>query len=182
LMEDVHKITRFILLANYEHNIIPELKSRCQIIELTPAPGNEIMTLCERVLKSERVKYKKSTLVNIIKKCHPDIRKTIFALQENTNEDNALTSDIVSRSEVIFENIMKSILAKNPESVRNLLKNNVIDYIGLYDHIFDNVGEFKSPADAILHVGEHLYRDSSVAIKEVNFIHMVVSMLQQGVI
>ena len=181
LMEDVHKVTRFIFLANYVQNIIPELKSRCSVIEMKPAPGKEILTLCEKVLKSERVKYNKSTVVNIIKKSYPDIRKTIFALQENT-EEGQLISDVVDKSEVVYESVLKSILVKDPEHVRNVLKSNVIDYIGLYEYLFENVGKFTSPADAILEIGEHSYRDNVVAIKEINFIHMVVSMLKKGII
>lgn len=38
LMEDTHKITRFIFLANYEQYFIPELKSRCQVIMVDNPP------------------------------------------------------------------------------------------------------------------------------------------------
>jgi len=120
LMEDVHNITRFILLANYESNLIPELKSRCQVIEMLPAPGTEIMALCERILKSERIQYNKANVVSIIKKCHPDIRKIIFTLQQNT-EDGVLTSDMISRSEEVYSNILTAIISKDPEKVRGIL-------------------------------------------------------------
>jgi hypothetical protein len=71
---------------------------------------------------------------------------------------------------------------KDPEEVRSVIKNNTIDYGGLYEYLFENVGEFSNPASAILEIGEHSYRDNIVAIKEINFIHMVVSMLNKGIL
>ena len=181
LMEDVQKITRFILLANYEHLFIPEIKSRCQVIEMSNPPGGEIYKLCEKILKSERVKYDKKTLINIVKKCYPDIRSTIWGIQGNTI-NNVLKSDIISRSEEVFKEILEMIKNGDLDSLRKLLRSNVIDYIGLYGFLFDNAGEFKSPGDAIIEIGEHLYRNDSMAIKEINLIHMAVKMMKGGVI
>jgi len=177
LIEDVHKITRFIFLANYEHLFIPEIKSRCQVIEISNPPGKEILSFCERILKSEGVKYDKKTVVSIIKKCHPDIRNTIWRLQENTI-NGVLKSDKVSASEDTFKSVLGMMKDKDLEGVRKHLKSNAIDYIGLYSYLFDNVGEFDSPGDAIIEIGEHLYRNSNVAIKEINFMCMFMKMLK----
>ena len=177
LMEDVQKITRFVLLANYEHLFIPEIKSRCQVIEVSNPPGIEIFKFCEKILKSEKVKYDKQTLMSIVKKCHPDIRKTVWSLQENTI-NGKLKGDVISRSEDIFKNVLAMIKNSNLDELRKLLKGNVIDYIGLYEYLFENVGEFSSPGGAIIEIGEHLYRNDSMAIKEINFIHMVVKMME----
>lgn len=180
LMEDVHKITRFIFLANYEHLFIPEIKSRCQMIELSDPPGKDILALCENVLISEKVKYDKKTIVSIIKKCYPDIRKTLWRLQENTIE-GTLQSDKVSESEDVFSSVLSLMKNKDLDGLRKLLRSNVVDYIGLYEFLFENAGEFASPGDAILEIGEHLYRHDRVAIKEINLVHMVVSMMKRGV-
>jgi replication factor C small subunit len=181
LIEDVQRITRFIFLANYEHMFIPEIKSRCQVIEVSDPPGRDILEFCERILKSEHVKYDKKTVISIIKKCHPDIRKTIWRLQENTI-DNVLKGDTISASENSFKSILDMMVKKDLDGLRSFLRSNVVDYIGLYDFLFENVGEFASPGDAILEIGEHLYRNDSMAIKEINFIHMVVSMMKGGVL
>jgi len=177
LMEDVQKITRFILLANYEHLFIPEIKSRCPPIEISNPPGVEIFKFCENILKSERVKYNKQTLMNIIKKCYPDIRKTVSVLQENSI-DGVLKGDIISKSEDTFKKILELLKSGNLDVLRKTLKSNVIDYIGLYGFLFENVGDFSSPGDAIIEIGEHLYRNDSMAIKEINFIHMVIKMMK----
>jgi DNA polymerase III delta prime subunit len=181
LIEDVHKVTRFIFLANYEHLFIPEIKSRCQVIEMSNPPGADILKFCEHILKSEGVKYDRKVVASVIKKCYPDIRNTIWRLQENTI-DNVLKGDKVSNSEDLFQSILHLMKSSDLEGIRKSLKSNSVDYIGLYEYLFENVGDFKSPGDAIIEIGEHLYRNDNAAIKEINFIHMFVKMMKGGMI
>ena len=181
LMEDTHKVTRFFFLANYAHFIIPELKSRCTSIEMKPAPGKDLFDFCEKVLKSEKVQYNKKDIVGIIKKCHPDIRRTISALQENTI-DGKLVGDTVDTSEDLYRKFLDSMKAMDVDNIRKLFKNEVVNYVGLYEFLFENIGEFKSPADAVLEIGEHLYRNDMVANREINFVHMVINMIKRKIL
>jgi DNA polymerase III delta prime subunit len=181
LMEDVHKITRFIFLANYEQNIIPELKSRCQVIKIDNPPKKEIGLFCSRILKNEGVEYDPKTLIKIVQRCYPDIRKTVCALQENIL-DKRLTDSRIYSSEEVFRSILSAIKEKDPEKVRALLKSNYIFYTQLYEFLFENAGEFSSPGGAILSIGEHLYRDSIIANKEINFMRMVIEMILENAV
>jgi len=181
LMEDVHKITRFILLANYEHSIIPELKSRFRTLKLEGPPAKDIFHHMAKILKAEGVKYNKKTLLELVKKCYPDIRSTIGVLQENSI-GGVLSGDLISSSENLNKDIMRFILAGDLEAVRKTLRSNYIDYSSVYEYLYNNAGSFKSPGDAILEVGQHLVWDSTIAIKEINFMHMVVSMMKNGAI
>lgn len=181
LMEDVQKNCRFILLCNYEHLIIPELKSRFRVIKLDNPPAPEIFKLAVKILKAEKVKFKKEIVVSIIKKCYPDIRKTIGVLQENTI-NGVLTGDLISQSEGIFRDILDKIKGQDVEGVRKTLRSNYIPYSELYKYLYDNVEEFKQPGMAILSIGEHLYRNTTIAIKEVNFMRMMIEMLNVGMV
>jgi replication factor C small subunit len=181
MMEDVQNITRFILLANYESYIIPEIKSRCQTIKMDNPPGKDIFKFCEYILKSEGVSYTTKILLNIVKKCYPDIRKTVWTLQENT-VNKKLSSSRISSSEDTWKLIFNGMLKGDVDTVRKALKSNYIDYNELYKYLFDNIGEFKSPGDAIIDIGEYLYRDGTVAIKEINFMAMFVKMMKEGVV
>lgn len=181
LMEDTHKICRFIFLCNYENYIIPEIKSRCSVIKIDNPPKGEIGKLALSILKKERIKFEKKTFMEIISKCYPDIRKTIMVFQENSI-DGQLTGSRVYASEVLFEQILKDILAGDLEKVRTELKSNFIQYEDLYSYLYENAGEFKQPGAVILGVGEHLYRDQQVAIKEINFMHMIVEFIYDKVI
>jgi DNA polymerase III delta prime subunit len=181
LMEDVQNITRFIFLANYEQYIIPELKSRCQTIKMDNPPKKEIGLFCSRILKNEGIQYDPKTLIKIVQKCYPDIRRTIWALQENTIEGKLVDSRIYS-SEDVFRGIIKSIKEKDVEAVRAALKSNYIVYPQLYEYLYENAGEFSSPGGAILAIGEALKWDGSIANKEINFMRMVVDMIFTNVV
>ncbi len=181
LIEDVQKITRFVLICNYEHNIIDEIKSRCPPIKFDNPPAKEIGKLCLKILKLEKVKYKAEDVIAIVQKCYPDIRKTIQVLQLNTI-NKVLTGSRISMSEGVWKKILSLMLAKDVENVRKELKSNYIDYPELYKYLFENAGEFKEPGGAILLVGEHLHRNTFYPIKEINFMHMFVQMVFQKVV
>jgi len=181
LMEDVQKITRFVLLCNYEHNIIDEIKSRCQTIKIDNPPAKEIGKLCLKILKLEKVKYKAEDVIAIVQKCYPDIRKTINVLQLNTI-NKKLVGSRLSVSEDVWKKILMLMLKQDVESVRKELKSNYIDYPDLFKYLYENAGEFKEPGGAILLVGEHLNRNTFYPIKEINFMQMFVQMIFQKVV
>jgi len=182
LMESVQGITRFILQCNYGSKVIPELQSRCQVIELNGPPMKDIGMFCLKILKAEGVTVKnKSVISDTIKKLYPDIRKIINTLQMNT-VNGVIDSVKLEQVNEVYSDIVKMIKAQDLDGIRKSLRSNAIDYPELYSHIFESAGEFKSPGDVILLVGEHLYRDSIIAIKEINFIAMVMSILKKGLI
>lgn len=184
LMEDVQKITRFILLCNYDRYIIPELRSRFTVMKLENPPKPDIAKFCLKILRSEKIKLTKesvSHIKSIVGKCYPDIRKTINVLQENCI-DGVLVGSRLSQSELLWDKILRNIITKNIENVRQILKSNYIDYIELYEYLFENAGEFKEPGGAIMLVGEHFHRNGISDIKEINFMHMVVEMIYGKVV
>lgn len=181
LMEDVQGICRFVFLANYINNIIPELQSRCLMVKVDNPPAKDIFRFACSILNKEKVKYDKKAVLNIVKKCYPDIRSTVLTLQNNSI-DGELQSDFVTSSEPIYEEILKMMLSQDIEGVRKSLRSNYINYPDLYKFLYDNAGEFSSPGGAILSIGEHLKNDGFVAIKEINFMHMVVEMMFNKVI
>ena len=181
LMEDTYKLCRFILLCNYDGYIIPEIKSRCQTIKVDNPPAKEIGKLCLKILREEKIKFDPKTMTEIIKKCYPDIRKTINVLQENT-VDGKLIGSSLSASEDVFRKILNLILKKDMDGVREELKSNYIPYPELYQFLYENAGEFAQPGGAILMIGKALRWDTTVAIKEINFMEMFVDMLYEKVI
>ncbi|MFW6046873.1 MAG: hypothetical protein ACOCP4_03690 [Candidatus Woesearchaeota archaeon] len=186
LIEETNKITQWIFACNYPQYVIPEIKSRCQVFNITNPPANEIFAKCEYILKNEGVKYKKKTIVDLIKKTYPDIRSTINTLRRNSINGKLQENIEFSSADKIFESILESMKTGDPEKVRKILKSNTIYYPQLYEFIYNKLMTedkvFKDDAEAILLVGEHLHRDSHSSIKEINFIHMIFKMLKNGVI
>ena len=186
LIESTNKVTQWILVCNYPEVIIPELKSRCQSFHISKPPAKEIFKKCEHILKSEKVDYKKDTVLEIVKKCYPDIRNTIVSLRENTVSGKLIAKANISGNDKTFEEILDSMKSGDPESVRKILKSSTIFYPQLYEFLYKKIMDedkvFKDDAEAILLIAEHSYRDNVVAIKEINFMHMIFEMLKKGVL
>lgn len=186
LIEDTQGNCQFILVCNYEQNIIPELKSRMQLFHFCNPPAAEIFKRCKYILDQEKVEYNNKTIVELIKRTHPDIRNTIISLRQNVIDGKLQNKIKLSASDELFEDILNSIKSGDPEKVRKILKSNTIFYPQLYEFLYssimDNDEVFKNDAEAILLISEHLYRDNIVNIKEINFMHMIFKFLKNGII
>jgi DNA polymerase III delta prime subunit len=182
LMESVHKITRFIFQCNYKNKIIPEIHSRCQVIEISSPPIKDIGLHVLKILKAEGIKIKNKTIIgDTIKKFYPDIRRIINTLQLNTVNKTLGDFDLESSNET-YDKIFEYMKNGDLDNIRKTLRSESVNYPELYQHLFDMAGDFKSPGDAIIEIGEYLFRSSLVAIQEINFITMVVSMMKRGII
>jgi DNA polymerase III delta prime subunit len=182
LMEQVQKITRFILMCNYGHKVIPELQSRCQVVELSSPPLKEVAKFAMTILKKEKVKIDNvEKVLDVVKKLYPDIRSIINTLQLNTI-DGKITNIKLSNASGIYNKILEMVKERDLDGIRKTLRSNTINYNELYQYFFDNVGDMKSPGDAIIEVADALYRDSIVAIKEINFIGFIMKLIKKGII
>lgn len=76
---------RFILTCNYEHRIIPALKSRCPVFTITKADRTEFTARAATVLVNENVEFDLDTLDNYIASTYPDLRKCLNLLQVNSS-------------------------------------------------------------------------------------------------
>lgn len=182
MMEQVQKITRFILMCNYGHKVIPELQSRCQVIEMGQPPLKDIAKFVMSILKSEKVKVDKlENIITVVKKLYPDIRGTINTLQLNT-VDKEITNIKLANANGVYDKILQFSKAADLDGIRKTLRSNTINYTELYQYFFDNVDDFKSPGDAIIEIADAMYRDGIVAIKEINFVGCVLKMLKRGIL
>ena len=181
LMEDVQKICRFIFLANYEQYFIPELKSRCQILPFVKPPIKEMVVFASKILKAEDVKFDSKTLITLVQKCYPDIRKMIMSLQENSL-DGELANTMTYQSEDVYNDIQDAMLEKNINKVETLLHENHILYEQLYEYLYDNSQRFTSQGGAILKIAEGLRDNRNALNQEINFMHMFMTMIWEKVI
>ncbi len=181
LIETVHTRTRFLFMTNEIHNMNKALLSRCMEINLDSPPIGDIGRHLTKILKAEGVTYEKKIFIDIIKTCYPDIRKTIWTMQENTYDGKLNSSDVYSANEIKQE-ILDSMVVNDIDKVRSTIKNNYINYKQLYEFLFENVDKFKSPGGAILQIGDHLRWNDQVANAEINFVHMMVDMIWKKII
>ncbi len=181
LMEDVHKITRFVFLTNNINDMIPELQSRCEVISVCSPPKKEIGKFALNILRKEKVKFEGKDVMDIVKKCYPDIRKTILVLQENTI-DGKLTGSMISATEALNKKLLQLAIDKDVENLRKELRGNYVDYPDLFAYFYENAGEFKKPGNAIILIGEHMHRHVRYPVPEINFMSMVMSFIFQQIV
>jgi len=178
LIEDTQDITRFFLLANDESKITDALVSRCGYqFSLDQPPGKDILRYCFNVLKKEGVTIKnKKAVVKLITKCYPDIRKIIGTLQSNVR-DNVIDDISFNSAEDVYEKIVTHMKSMDLNGIRKELRSSYIDYDGLYKHIYEKVmadeDYFSSPGVMIHTIGEFLYKNKDISIREVNFMTFV---------
>jgi DNA polymerase III delta prime subunit len=183
LIERVQKITRFILICNYGHMILPELQSRCQTISFGNLPMKDIGVHCMKILKAEGVKIKDTKIVSeIIKRYYPDVRKIVNTLQLNTIDGKIDAIVVLDNVNEVYMDILKMMKKSDIEGVRKSLRSNSVNYPDLYQFLFDEAGTFKSPGDMIIQVADALFRNGLVAIQEINFMGFVVSCMKKGFI
>lgn len=189
LMETVQNVTRFIYCCNYVHKIIPELMSRCRVIELSNPPAIEVVKKCWSILDAEGVKYDKKVVIEMVKSIwrqKPDIRKTLVVLKENVINGELINNIKMTAYDEVYGRIVESMKSGDPEAVRTILKSHQIDYSGLYSHIYNALmvehSLFKKDGEAILLLGEHDYRDNIVGNREINFMTMYFNMITKGVV
>jgi len=84
-MEAYHMTARFILTCNYQHRIIPALKSRCHEFHITKTDKTEFTARAATVLVTENIDFDLDTLDDYVRATYPDLRKCLNQLQVNSN-------------------------------------------------------------------------------------------------
>lgn len=89
-IEAYSSTVRFILTCNYEHRIIPALKSRCHTFHINKTDRNEFTARAATVLMSENVQFDLDTLDTYVIATYPDLRKCLNQLQVNSTTGTLL--------------------------------------------------------------------------------------------
>ena len=128
-MEAYHMTARFILTCNYQHRIIPALKSRCHEFHITKTDKTEFTARAATVLVSENIEFNLDDLDSYVRATYPDLRKCLNQLQVNSSTGTLLSSQTQGSGEdellVEATNLFKT--GKILEGRQQLLQ-----YIALY--------------------------------------------------
>jgi DNA polymerase III delta prime subunit len=89
-MEAYHATARFILTCNYQHRIIPALKSRCHEFHITKTDKTEFTARAATVLVTENVDFDLDVLDTYVSVTYPDLRKCLNQLQVNSSTGKLL--------------------------------------------------------------------------------------------
>ena len=84
-MEAYHMTVRYILTCNYQHRIIPALKSRCHEFHITKTDITEFTARAATVLVTENIDFDLDILDTYVRATYPDLRKCLNQLQVNSS-------------------------------------------------------------------------------------------------
>lgn len=98
-MEAYHQTVRYILTCNYQHKIIPALKSRCQEFHIAKPDITEYTTRAATVLIAENIEFDLDDLDTYVRGCYPDLRKCLNQLQQNSTAGKLNKPQAVGSSE-----------------------------------------------------------------------------------
>jgi len=175
-MEDFNAQARFILTCNYEHKIIPAIKSRTQQYRFKAADRDEITEFTAKILLSEKVKFNIDLLDKYIAVGYPDIRKIINLLQQN-NINNILQPLHTATEAGDYKFKLLDMLALDDwTGARSLACANVApeDWEDLYRFLYENLDKSKKFSKTenweagIVILADQLYKNSVVADQEIN--------------
>ena len=189
MMEDYADSARFILTCNYEHKIMPAIRSRCQQFRFKAFDRNDIAERVVTILASEKVKFKSLTTVDkYIAVGYPDIRKIINLLQQNTFDGTLQEySDSGETADYKFA-LLDLIAADDWVGARDLLCGSVAteEWEDLYTFLYNNLNKSNkfSTKDnweaGIVVIADHLYKNAAIADPEVNAAAMLIRLSQIG--
>jgi DNA polymerase III delta prime subunit len=83
-MEAYHETVRYILTCNYQHKIIPALKSRCHEFHIAKPDITDYTARAATVLINENIDFDLDDLDTYVRACYPDLRKCLNQLQQNS--------------------------------------------------------------------------------------------------
>lgn len=98
-MEAYHQTVRYILTCNYQHKIIPALKSRCHEFHIAKTDMTEFTARAATVLVTESIEFELDTLDSYVRATYPDLRKCLNQLQVNSNSGKLLEPQAQGSSE-----------------------------------------------------------------------------------
>jgi replication factor C small subunit len=176
-MEAYHMTARFILTCNYQHRIIPALKSRCHEFHITKTDRTEFTTRAAKVLLTEGVEFDLSVLDNYVRATYPDLRKCLNQLQVNGSTGKLLDSSATGAGEDTMLAEATSLF-KSGKIIEG--RQQLMQYLALYPGriedtyrwMYDNIdlwGKTQERTDAaIITIRNGLANLSLVGIPEIN--------------
>lgn len=171
---------RFILTANYEHKLIEALHSRCQTFRFSLTRGDVAKRLAH-IIREEKIKTTKESVVNLINSYFPDLRKCINELQRGLNDNNTFILDKTVEKE-LPNKIKLDITSKTDVfTIRQYVINSEDefsrDYLSLMRGLYTLYCNDRN-RNAVMACCSHMEKHERVLDKEVNFTALLLNLTQ----
>ena len=183
LMEKFAATSRFILTCNYEHKIMPALKSRCQGFHLTQLDRGDFDIRAATILATEGVEFDMETLDTYVRATYPDLRKCINSLQQNVSNGKLSLpneKDIVGAADYKLQ-MVELFKAGNINKARKLVCSQARpeEFDDIYRFLYQNLelwGNEQKREEAILIIRDGLCNHAICADSEINLAAVLVQL------
>jgi len=161
---------RFIFTCNQIDKMIEPIISRCMLYKFDSLPRKKLLRYLTKILNAEGVDYKEKDVVEIVDRFYPDVRTIINNLQSCASTTNTL--DITKAIDSFDTELIKIYLKEGAIFALRNTWNHASDFVWLYRYLFNKFipeeMDDDVKADAAIITAEYLYRDRTVADKEIN--------------
>lgn len=186
LMETFSDTTRFILTCNFPEKIIGAIESRSQKLNVKPPKKAKVATHLANILKKEEVDFEAEQVKKLVEQYYPDIRDIINTAQLNVL-DGKLELDEATLAEANFQRKLVELLQTKKsadrkfKAIRQLIQDSDVSrYERVFRYLYDHVDEYASGnvANTMIAISEAQDRDARVVDKEINFMHLIIDLIE----
>lgn len=183
-LEDPEITARFIITCNYDHKIMPAIKSRCDHYHFKSPSHDEVVMYIAKILVKEEVQFDLDTLEQYVIKHYPDIRKTVIEVQSNVRDGKLQNCASENTTNDYRLQLLDLLNADDWEGARRVVCKNVSpgEWEDLYRFLYDNlhlVSKFKTRDkhdQAIIVIADHLYKHTICSDSEINAAAMFIKL------
>lgn len=145
-MEEYSISCGFILTCNHRNRIIPELHSRCSLVDFkaekeeTPRMMAAYFNRIKYILNSENVEFDENAIAKFMKMHYPDMRRTINELQTEATGGKITSAILIKMLDSNFKELVKSLKEKNFTAMRRWVSENEnIDFQTIMRRLYDSM-------------------------------------------
>jgi len=178
---------RFILTCNFKNRIIEPLHSRCSIIEFKinksdkPKLAGDFGKRICNILDSEKVKYEKNVVAQVMMKYFPDWRRVLNELQRYSVSGVIDAGILENIGEISLDTLASSLKDRDFTSMRNwVAENSDSDPNTIFRKIYDGIYQYLEPhsiPDAVLIIAQYQYQNAFVANTDINLVACLTEMM-----
>jgi DNA polymerase III delta prime subunit len=181
-LEEFQDNCRFIFTCNHKNRIIPEIHSRCTVIdyrlkkEEKPQMARDFMASLDAIFGKEKVAYTPKVIAEFISKHFPDFRKTIMECQSYAQTHNGTIDEgiLAMSSDVSLTELVRALKDRNFRDMRQWVSQYGNDdasrlFRRIYDSLYDILKKETIP-NAVIILAKYQYQAAFVADQELNLV------------
>lgn len=190
LMEEYAINCSFILTCNYSNKIIPALHSRCTVVNffIPKDEKKKLMNLAlnrvEVILQTEGVTYNVDTLVPVVKRYWPDVRRMLNEIQAASHGGVLSDSVLGQRGDIDYEPLWVALKGRNYKDARAWIGQNAdVDAAKFYRTVFEwfhEAADSSSLPALIVLTGDYQYRHINALDPHVHMAAYVIELMNNG--